>query len=97
MTQRSDSPLSGGVEPVSGGYPEGSPNPTWGGERSTTDVAKDQAGEVAKRRATPENTSPTWRASRPGRWPPKRRNRSSNWCSKPEASSPTKLLASRNG
>ena len=49
MTQRSDSPFSGGVEPVSGGYPGGVPEPNVGcGERSTTDVAKDQAGEVAK-------------------------------------------------
>ena len=49
MTQRSDSPLSGGVEPVSGGYPGRVPEPN--AERrepSTTDVAKDQAGEVAK-------------------------------------------------
>ena len=49
MTQRSDSPLSGGVEPVTGGYPGGVPEPNAErGEPSTTDVAKDQAGEVAK-------------------------------------------------
>ena len=49
MTQRSDSPLSGGVEPVSGGYPGGVPEPSaQRGEPSTTNVAKDQAGEVAK-------------------------------------------------
>ena len=49
MTQRSDSPRSGGVEPVSGGYTGGVPQPSAErGEPSTTDVAKDQAGEVAK-------------------------------------------------
>ena len=49
MTQRSDSPRSGGLEPVSGGSPRGVPEPSaQRGEPSTTDVAKDQAGEVAK-------------------------------------------------
>ena len=49
MTQRSDSPRSAGVEPVSGRYPGGVPEPSaQRGEPSTSDVAKDQAGEVAK-------------------------------------------------
>ena len=49
MTQRSDSPRSAGVEPVSGRYPGGVPEPSaQRGEPSTTDVAKHQAGEVAK-------------------------------------------------
>jgi ElaB/YqjD/DUF883 family membrane-anchored ribosome-binding protein len=49
MTQRSDFPRSGGVEPESGRYPGGFPEPSaQREERSTTDVAKHQAGEVAK-------------------------------------------------
>ena len=49
MTQSSDSPRSGGVEPISGRYPGGVPEPSAErGEPSNTDVAKHQAGEVAK-------------------------------------------------
>ena len=49
MTQRSDFPHSGGVEPLSGRYPAGVPEPSAeGGEPSSADVAKHQAGEVAK-------------------------------------------------
>jgi ElaB/YqjD/DUF883 family membrane-anchored ribosome-binding protein len=49
MTQPSDPLLSGGVDPLSGRYPTGIPEPSAqrGQRPSTTDVAKDQAGEVA--------------------------------------------------